>query len=157
MQIEITSPAFKHGKMIPRKYTCDGENMSPPLQWQNVPENAISLALICDDPDATSGTFNHWILFDLPPDTRELPEHILPTETALPGGATQGTNSASRIGYTGPCPPSGTHRYFFKIYALDTKIGLGTGATKNKVENSIDGHILAEGELMGTYRRYQTS
>lgn len=154
MEIEVTSPAFEQGMLIPRKYTCDGENFSPPLMWQSVPENAISLALICDDPDAPSGTFAHWILFDLPTDTKELPEHISPAETALPDGATQGTNSANRIGYMGPCPPSGTHRYFFKIYALDTKIGLGTGATKGQVESAIKGHILAEGELMGTYSRY---
>jgi Raf kinase inhibitor-like YbhB/YbcL family protein len=108
--------------------------------------------LIAEDPDASSGTYVHWIIFDLPPDTRRLPEDV-PKRQTLSSGAEEGVNGAGSIGYTGPCPPSGTHHYFFKIYALDTKLDLGGGATAERLSDAMEGHVLAEGQLMGTYRR----
>jgi len=152
MDIKITSSAFEDGGMIPPKYTCDGDDVSPPLQWDAVPEGTKSIALISDDPDAPMGTWVHWVLFGLPPDTRQLPENVPPDET-LPSGAKQGTSDFGRIGYGGPCPPSGTHRYFFKIYSLDTEIDLPPGATKRQLLQTIEGHILAQGQLIGKYKR----
>ncbi len=148
MEIKVTSTAFKEGGVIPAKYTCKGENISPPLKFESVPEEAKSLALINDDPDAPGGTWVHWVLFDLPPDTKELAEKI-PPEKTLKNGAVHGINDFRKIGYGGPCPPSGTHRYFFKVYALDTKLGLKVGATKKEVEEALKGHVLREGKLMG--------
>jgi len=110
------------------------------------------LALIVDDPDAPRGAFVHWVIYNLPPDTRRLPEDV-PNERTLPSGALQGKNGAGSIGYTGPCPPSGTHRYFFKIYALDTELDLGARATKEEVASAMEGHVLAKGHLLGTYQR----
>ena len=152
MSIQVTSSAFEDGGVIPAKYTCDGEDISPPLQWDAVPEGTKSIALICDDPDAPIGTFVHWVLFNLPADTKELAEGI-PKGTTLPNGAQQGTSDFGRIGYGGPCPPSGTHRYFFRIYALDTQLDLAPGARKPDLLNAMQGHILAQGQLMGKYKR----
>ncbi len=152
MEIKITSPAFEDGGLIPPQYTCDGEDISPPLQWDAVPEGTKSIALICDDPDAPIGTFVHWVLLNLPADTKELAEGI-PRGTTLPNGAQQGTSDFGRIGYGGPCPPSGTHRYFFRIYALDTQLDLAPGARKPELLKAIQGHILAQGQLMGKYKR----
>jgi Raf kinase inhibitor-like YbhB/YbcL family protein len=152
MTIELSSPAFAQGETIPEKYTCDGEDISPPLQWQNVPEGARSLALIVDDPDAPRGDWVHWLLYNIPETAGELPENVAPAES-VPGGGSQGSSSWSRVGYGGPCPPGGTHRYFFKLYALDTELDLDAGATKEALLAAMEGHILGQGELMGTYAR----
>ena len=152
MEIKITSSVFEDGGLIPSKYTCDGADVSPPLQWDSVPEGTKSIALICDDPDAPMGTWVHWVLFNLPAETKELAENIPPDRT-LPNGAKQGTSDFGRIGYGGPCPPSGTHRYFFKIYALDAEVGLEAGASKSQLLGAMEGHILTQGQLIGKYRR----
>ena len=152
MEIKITSSAFTKGGMIPSRYTCDGADFSPPLKWDAVPEATRSIALICDDPDAPMGTFVHWVLFNLPPGTRELAENF-PEEETLPDGARQGISDFGKTGYGGPCPPGGTHRYYFKIYALDTKLEIAPVADKPALLKAMEGHILAEGELLGTYAR----
>ena len=153
MTIELTSTAFADGTSVPTRFTCDGPDLSPPLRWTGMPEGALSLALICDDPDAPAGTWVHWVLYDLPADAGHLAEGV-PTEHILPSGAKQGQNDFGRIGYGGPCPPRGMpHRYFFKLYALDGMLDLGPGATKQDVEAAMDGHILEHGRLMGTYGR----
>jgi len=152
MEIKITSSAFEDGGLIPAKYTCDGADVSPPLQWDAVPEGTRSIALICDDPDAPMGTWVHWVLFNLSSDAKELAENI-PTEETLPNGAKQGVNDFGRVGYGGPCPPGGTHRYFFKIYALDTEVGLQAGADKRRLLKTMEGHILGQGQLVGKYKR----
>jgi Raf kinase inhibitor-like YbhB/YbcL family protein len=156
MNIPITSNAFREGEAIPTKYTCDADDISPALSWSNIPEGAQSLALICEDPDAPSGTFVHWILYNLPPATSELTEGVSATEQ-LPDGAIQGRNDFKRIGYGGPCPPPGdsAHRYFFRLYALDNEIRLQAGAGREEFARAIEGHILAGGHLMGTYQRKQ--
>jgi Raf kinase inhibitor-like YbhB/YbcL family protein len=148
MAIDVRSTAFEEGGAIPPQYTCDGLDVSPPLQWSSIPEGTRSLALIVDDPDAPSGTFVHWAIYNLPPDTRRLPEDV-PNRETLPSGAVQGVNGAGTVGYSGPCPPSGTHRYFFKVYALDTELDPGA----EDLLRAMEGHVLAEGRLMGTYRR----
>jgi Raf kinase inhibitor-like YbhB/YbcL family protein len=150
--LKISSTAFPHEGVIPRQYTCDGPNVSPPLIWAPVPEGTKSFALICDDPDAPGKTWVHWVLFGLPPTTRELPEKV-PPQSTLPSGARQGTNDFKKIGYGGPCPPSGSHRYYFKLYALDTELTLDSGATKDQLLKAMEGHILAQGQLMGRYQR----
>jgi Raf kinase inhibitor-like YbhB/YbcL family protein len=155
MELKVTSPAFKEGEMIPAKYTCDDRNVSPPLAWSGVPEETKSLALICDDPDAPMGTWVHWVLFNLPASTRELPENVAP-ESTLAYGERQGKNSWGKTGYGGPCPPSGTHRYYFKLYALDLALPLNPAASKADVEKALRGHILAQGQLMGRYRRVRS-
>ena len=152
MEINITSSAFEEGGLIPAKYTCDGADVSPPLQWDAVPEGTKSIALICDDPDAPMGTWVHWVLFNLPAETKELVEDI-PADKILPDGASQGVSDFGRIGYGGPCPPGGTHRYFFKIYALDTELGLEAGADKRQLLKAMEGHILGQGQLVGKYKR----
>jgi hypothetical protein len=152
VEIKITSSAFEEGGLIPAKYTCDGADVSPPLQWDAVPEGTKSIALICDDPDAPMGTWVHWVLFNLPSDAKELAENI-PAEETLPNGAKQGVNDFGRVGYGGPCPPSGTHRYFFKIYALDTEVVLEAGANKSQLLKAMEGHILGQGQLVGKYKR----
>jgi len=152
MEIKITSSAFAEGGLIRPKYTCDGVDVSPPLQWDAIPEGTKSIALICDDPDAPMGTWVHWVLFNLPAETKELAENIPPDRT-LPSGAKQGTSDFGRIGYGGPCPPSGTHRYFFKIYALDAEVGLEAGAGKRQLLGAMEGHILGQGQLIGKYKR----
>ena len=152
MEIKITSSVFEDGGLIGAKYTCDGADMSPPLRWDVVPESTKSIALICDDPDAPMGTFVHWVIFGLPAETRELAENI-PSDETLPNGAKQGKSDFGRIGYGGPCPPSGTHRYFFKIYALDTEVDLAAGASKRELVKAMEGHILGQGQLIGKYKR----
>src|SRR5262245_47479203 len=152
MTIRVISSAFAEGQPIPAKYACDGEDISPPLNWSNIPPGTKSLALICDDPDAPVGTWVHWVLYDLPATVAELPERVPTTET-ISNGAKQGINDFKRIGYGGPCPPRGaTHRYFFKFYALDAEMQLKTKATKKELVRAMEGHILAEGQLMGTYK-----
>jgi len=152
MEIKITSSAFADGGLIPVKYTCDDADVSPPLQWDAVPEGTKSVALICDDPDAPMGTWVHWVLFNLPAETKELAENIPPDRT-LPNSAKQGTSDFGRIGYGGPCPPSGTHRYFFKIYTLDAEVDLKAGANKRQLLGAMEGHILGQGQLIGKYKR----
>ncbi len=152
MKLSVTSPAFEHGGKIPPQYTADGADISPPLQWQGVPSEARSLALICDDPDAPMGTWVHWLVWNIPPDSTGLPEGV-PAEMTLEDGARQGKTDFGRVGYGGPAPPSGTHRYYFKVYALDTMLNLPAGATKPQLEKAMQGHIIAQGELMGTYSR----
>lgn len=151
MALSITSTAFAQGKPIPSAYTCDGKSISPPLAWSGAPAGARSLALIMDDPDAPMGTFVHWIVYNIPAESAGLPEAISP-EALLTDGTAQGQNSARRTGYTGPCPPGGKHRYFFKLFALDTSLSL-SAATKETLLQAMQGHILAQGELMGTYSR----
>jgi Raf kinase inhibitor-like YbhB/YbcL family protein len=152
MEITITSSAFQDGGMIPSKYTCDGQDISPPLTWEGVPAGTKSLALISDDPDAPMGTWVHWVMYNIPPDIGELPENV-PMDEVLSNGAKQGLTDFRRVGYGGPCPPSGTHRYFFKIYALDIVTDLDAGATKKQLLAAMKGHILAEGQLIGKYKR----
>jgi len=153
MSMELTSTAFQDGRPIPRQYTGDEKNISPPLKWRDPPEGTRSFALICEDPDAPRGTFTHWVLFDLPAKSHELNES-LPPDAALPNGATQGINSFGKVGYGGPAPPPGKpHRYFFKLYALDRVLGLHTGATKDELLRAMEGHVLGEAQLMGTYAR----
>lgn len=147
MLIELKSSTFNEGSTIPTSYTCDGNNISPQLDWSGIPENTLSLVLITDDPDAPLGTWVHWVLYDLPPDLNGLPEAV--TEVG-----TSGANSFKKLGYGGPCPPKGSeHRYFFKLYALDTLLSLEEGASKTEVEKAMQGHILAQGQLMGKYGR----
>jgi len=150
--MEIKSPAFAHGDLIPPKYTCDGADVSPPLSLAGVPAGTKSLALIADDPDAPAGTWVHWVVWNIPAGTKSLEEGI-PAKEALPNGVRQGTNDFRRVGYGGPCPPSGTHRYFFKLYALDTTLNLPATATKQDLEKGMQGHTLAQAELMGRYSR----
>lgn len=149
--MQITSGAFKDGQPIPVQYTCQGKNISPPLDWTGTPGNAASLALIVDDPDAPMGVWTHWIVFNLPGDASGLPEDAA---SFVAASASQGVNDFKHAKYDGPCPPAGkVHRYFFKIYALDTKIDLPSGAPRKDVEAAMANHILAEGQLMGTYQR----
>jgi Raf kinase inhibitor-like YbhB/YbcL family protein len=150
--IKLTSSAFKEGEPIPRQYTCGGVNVSPPLEWSGVPKAAQTLAIIADDPDAPAGTWVHWVVYNLPADTIGIVEN-LPQDGNLKAGGFQGKNDFEKIGYGGPCPPSGTHRYFFKIYALETELPLKAGATKAEVEQAMAGHVLLQGQLMGTYRK----
>lgn len=151
-RIELRSPAFGNGDMIPVEHTCDGTNVSPALEWSVVPAGAQSLALISDDPDAPVGNWVHWVLYDLPPGLTGLPAGVPPGDR-VPGGGTQGRTDFGSTGYGGPCPPSGTHRYFFKLFALDTVLNLGPGATKEQLEKVMRGHVMGLGELMGRYQR----
>jgi Raf kinase inhibitor-like YbhB/YbcL family protein len=152
-QIQLTSPAFGYGSRIPDIYTCEGEDISPPLGWSGRPLEARSLALVCDDPDAPRGTWVHWVLYNLPVDVVELAQGI-PAVPELPSGARQGRNDSGGIGYMGPCPPPGKpHRYFFRLYALDIMLGLQPGIKKAELEAAMDQHILGQGTLMGTYQR----
>jgi Raf kinase inhibitor-like YbhB/YbcL family protein len=150
--MELKSSAFSEGQMIPGEYTCDGKNISPPLAWSGAPEGTKSFVLISDDPDAPVGTWVHWVIYSLPPTLTELQEKV-PSTSKFPDGTLQGKNDFGRTGYGGPCPPGGTHRYFFKLYALDQALALGPGATKGQLESAMKGHILADARLMGTYRR----
>jgi Raf kinase inhibitor-like YbhB/YbcL family protein len=151
--MRLTSTAFKNGEYIPEKYTCDGENLSPPLEWSNLPEGTRSIAIICDDPDAPRGTWVHWILFDIPVDSTGLKEGVRPVAT-LPNVGTHGLNDFGETGYGGPCPPSGrAHRYFFKLYALDYKLELKAAVSKKVVERAMKNHALGEAQLMGKYKR----
>ncbi|MEB3182529.1 MAG: YbhB/YbcL family Raf kinase inhibitor-like protein [Nostocaceae cyanobacterium] len=150
--MKLESTAFKSDSLIPSKYTCDGEDISPALSWSEPPSGTKSLALIVDDPDAPGKTFVHWVLYDIPATARSLPENVAAVNN-LPNGTLQGKNDFGKLGYGGPCPPGGTHRYFFKLYALDKKLDLESGATKAQVLVTMDGHILASAELMGGYQR----
>ncbi len=152
MPFELMSTAFAPGEPIPRKYTCDEEDISPPLRWSDPPQDTQSFALIADDPDAPVGTWVHWVLYNLPAETRALPESV-PPDADLPDGSRHGKNSWRRLGYGGPCPPRGTHRYFFKLYALDTVLDLASGARKKQLLQAMEGHILGQAELMGLYAR----
>jgi hypothetical protein len=153
MKLNVTSSAFNDGQPIPRLYTCDGRDVSPPLRWSGAPATTRSFALIADDPDAPAGIWVHWVLFDLPPTLTELNEAVEKSQY-LPGGARQGLNDFRRLGYGGPCPPPGKpHRYFFKVYALDRLLELPPGATKKDVLHAMEGHVLAQGQLLGTYQR----
>ncbi|WP_244532974.1 YbhB/YbcL family Raf kinase inhibitor-like protein [Geitlerinema sp. PCC 9228] len=150
--MELTSRAFSANQQIPSKYTCDGDDISPPLSWSEPPAGTQSFALICDDPDAPVGTFVHWVWFNIPADTRQLPESIANEANPSVGGI-QGKNNFGKLGYGGPCPPGGNHRYFFKLYALDTQLSLEAGANKSQVVEAMEGHILANAELVGRYQR----
>jgi Raf kinase inhibitor-like YbhB/YbcL family protein len=147
MAISITSTAFTEAGQIPRLYTCDDQNVSPPLAWSGVPTGTVSLALIMDDPDAPSGTFVHWVLFNLP-------QGLSGLDQGKNGGGIEGINDFRKIGYSGPCPPRGSnHRYYVKLYALDISLDLKSGSSKSQVESAMRGHILAQGQLMGKYGR----
>lgn len=153
MTMKVSSSAFDDGAAIPGKYTGDGADVSPALSWTEPPEGTKGFVLICDDPDAPMRTWVHWVLYDLPPETRELPEAV-PAENTTREGAKQGINDFRKIGYGGPAPPPGKpHRYFFKLYAVDQMTGLEPGATKRKVLRAIKGHVLAETQVIGTYSR----
>jgi len=147
MSLTLTSDAFANGQSIPAKYSCVGKNISPAITWDEPPAGTKSFALIVDDPDAPMGTWVHWVLFNLPANARSLQEN------ADSSAMSAGKNSSGNLRYDGPCPPSGTHRYYFKLYALDTTIGLQPGATKEQVLKEMKGHILAQGELMGTFSK----
>ncbi len=144
-QLIVNSTAFKNGEPIPKKYTCDGEDINPPLTINGTPEQAKSLTLMVEDPDAPSGLWIHWVVWNIPATTNSI------LENSVPG--IEGLNTSRHHSYGGPCPPSGTHRYFFKIQALDTKLDLGDSSTKKDVEKAMLGHVIATGELMGTYTR----
>jgi Raf kinase inhibitor-like YbhB/YbcL family protein len=143
--LSVKSSAFENNKPIPVKYTCDGANVNPPLTVDGVPEEAKALVLIVDDPDAPAGTFNHWVVWNIPPTTRKIEENTVP--------GIEGISSYRKHSYGGPCPPYGTHRYFFKVYALDTQLDLKANSNKRDVEKAMEGHVLAEGELVGLYSR----
>jgi Raf kinase inhibitor-like YbhB/YbcL family protein len=153
MKLTLTSSAFSEGEIIPRQHTGDGKDLSPPLRWTGAPKGTNSFAMICDDPDAPRGIWVHWVLFNLPADTGELPEGV-PARESLPSGARQGKNDFGKIGYGGPAPPRGKpHRYFFKLHALNTMLDLPAGATKSQVVDAMKGRILAEAQLVGKYAR----
>ncbi len=145
--LKLSSLSFKHNGSIPVKYTCDGKDINPPLTIENIPSNAKSLALIVDDPDAPAGTWVHWVLWNIGTATKEISENAVPT------GALQGINDFRKHDYGGPCPPSGTHRYFFKLYALDVMLSLGPKTNKAELERAMKGHIIAQSELVGLYKR----
>lgn len=144
--MRLTSPVFEHKGMIPAVHTCDGRNVSPELNIDDVPQGAASLSLVVDDPDAPGGTFDHWIVWNIPPDTRSIPKDSEPV-------GVQGRTGFGKLGYGGPCPPSGVHRYFFKVYAVDCEIDLPEGASKLELEGAMEGHVVDQAELMGKYRR----
>jgi Raf kinase inhibitor-like YbhB/YbcL family protein len=150
--MELSSTAFKPGGMIPAKYTCDGSNISPPLKWSAIPPETKTFALICEDPDAPAGLWVHWLIYNLPGDVNELTENI-PALEILPSGARQGQNDFGRIGYGGPCPPRGIHRYFFRLYALDEVLMPGAGVSRSGLLKAMEGHVLSEGQLIGKYQR----
>ncbi len=153
MSLDVESPAFGRGEPIPTRYTCDGQDVSPPLRWSGVPDSAVTLAVLAEDPDAPHGLWVHWVLYGLEASRSGLPEGV-PTHEAVLDGALQGRNDFRKIGYGGPCPPAGQrHRYFFRIYALDERPDLGAAATRSELLAAIEGHVVAEGALMGTYRR----
>lgn len=153
MVLSISSPAFKEGDSIPLEYSCDGLDISPQLDWDFVPQETKSLVLIVDDPDAPNGTFTHWVLFNIPPNINRLSKSF-PLIPKLNDGTIQGSNDFGVIGYRGPCPPPGlSHRYSFKLYAVDKQLNLQAGSSKTKVEDAIRGHVLAQGQLTGIYQR----
>jgi Raf kinase inhibitor-like YbhB/YbcL family protein len=144
-KLSLESPAFENNQLIPAKYTCDGDDVNPPLTIEGIPEGTKTLALIVDDPDCPTGTWDHWIVWNIPATTSKIAENTVP--------GSEGMNDFRRRSYGGPCPPSGTHRYFFKVYALDVKLDLSLTSRKRDVEKAMQGHVLAEGELVGLYRR----
>jgi Raf kinase inhibitor-like YbhB/YbcL family protein len=151
--LELRSTAFEQDSVIPKKHTCDGEDVSPALFWSGIPEGTKSLALVCDDPDAPAGIWVHWVLYGIPAGTDSLPEALPKTDLVMEG-VKQGMTSFRRVGYGGPCPPKGKpHRYFFKLYALDKELELEAGKTKDEILEAIKGHILTQAELMGKYGR----
>lgn len=153
MAFTLQSTAFSNNEAIPTRFTCDGDDVSPSLTWDNSPEHTATFALIVDDPDAPSGTFTHWVLYDLPADVHQLPEHMPTTEQPGTGGV-QGKNSFGKIGFGGPCPPAGDpHHYHFKLYALDTSLGLKPGASKDDVLDALQHHVIGQAELVGLYQR----
>ena len=153
LELAVASVAFVMGAAIPPRYSGVGENLSPPLEWGPVPTGTVSIAILCDDPDAPVGDWVHWVLFNLPPDVKKLDEGV-PARDRLPNGAVQGLNDSRRVGYDGPCPPPGRpHRYLFKVFALDVKLSLTSAARKKDLLKAMQGHILAQGQLMGTFRR----
>lgn len=153
MAFEIKSPAFENGNVIPEKYTCDGENVSPPLKWHDVPAETKSLVLICDDPDAPLMTWVHWLIYCIPPSKNGLEENI-PRKEVLEWGGKQGKNSWGKIGYGGPCPPGKKqHRYFFRLYALNEELNLPAGLKKKELLKRIERHVIGKAEIMGKYGR----
>ncbi len=153
MAFAISSPSFQAGAEIPKKFTCEGADVSPELHWSSPPSGTLSFVLIADDPDAPAGTWTHWTFFDIPASTSSLPEGVTKIDE-VPSGGRQGRNDFRKIGYGGPCPPAGkSHRYFFKLYALDKILNLKPGASKGELEQAMQGHVLGNTELMGTYRR----
>lgn len=156
MALELRSSAFAAGEAIPQKYACDGDEKSPPLSWSNAPPETRSFALVADDPDAPIGTWVHWVLYNVPAQASSLPEGVS-IGPNLPIGGQQGKNGSEQLGYQGPCPPSGTHRYFFKLYALDKPLKVAPGANKEQLLKAMKGHILAQAELMGLYSKRQAS
>ena len=153
MTMQLESSAFQNEGTLPQRFTCDGEDVSPSLSWSEPPAGTQSLVLIVDDPDAPGRTWDHWLLFNMPATLRSLPEGV-PADGVVTGIGTHGTNSWNHLGYGGPCPPKGTtHRYFFRLYALDTTLDLGPSTNKSGLERAMKGHILAQAELMGKYKR----
>jgi len=152
MGLDLSCPVIRN-QNIPRHYTCDGDNVSPPLEWDDIPAGAKSLALIVEDPDAPGGTFTHWVLYNIPVSMRHLPEDVR-RDATLPNGARQGKNDFGKIGYGGPCPPGGSHHYYFRLFALDCILDLAPAAEKKDVLAAMQGHILAETEVMGEYSRH---
>lgn len=153
MALELKSPAFGNNEFIPKKHSCQGQDVSPELSWEGAPPGTKSIALICDDPDAPIGTWVHWVIYDMPPEKSSLAEAVA-LDPVLEGGIKQGKNDFGAIGYGGPCPPSGKpHRYFFKLYCLDVSLNLSPGIRKKDLEKAMKGHIVAETELIGLYKR----
>ena len=151
--LTLTSSAFASGAAIPAQYTCKGDDVSPALEWSGAPAHTASFAVIMDDPDAPAGTWVHWVLWNLPPSAHSLTEGVSKREQ-LDNGARQGRNSSRKIGYNGPCPPAGqTHRYFFRLYALDAKLDLAPGAGRDELDAAMKGHMLAQSEYMGTFHK----
>jgi Raf kinase inhibitor-like YbhB/YbcL family protein len=151
--LALTSPAFRDGESIPVRHTCDGEDLSPPVAWTGASVETRTFALICDDPDAPRGTWLHWLIWNLPADAVELGQGM-PPRPELPSGARQGINDGGDLGYGGPCPPPGKpHRYFFRLYALDTALNLPPGAKRSDLEAAMAGHVLTQGTIMGRYER----
>ena len=151
-KMKVTSTAFKEGGLIPSKFTCDGDNLSPELSWSGVPDNTKSFAIVCDDPDAPSGDWVHWVIYNIPPDVKELTENTTKDKT-LDNGSMQGKNDFGKTGYDGPCPPGGTHRYYFRVYALDTMLDTEPGLTKNELLRAMQSHILDQMTLLGKYHK----
>ncbi len=153
MSFQVTSPAFAAGQAVPRQYTCDGADQSPALQWSEAPSGTVTFALVVDDPDAPVGDWVHWVAWNIPAASHGMAENFTRQEQ-LPDGTRQGQNDFQEVGYNGPCPPPGkAHRYFFRVYAVDRKLDLAPGATRAQLESALKGHILAEAELVGTFRR----
>ncbi|GMV93388.1 MAG: UPF0098 protein [Candidatus Hydrogenedentota bacterium] len=153
ISLKVTSPAFLEGEQIPKKYTGEGLDVSPPLEWVEAPPNTASFALTCDDPDAPMGTWDHWVIYNIPANASKLPEAV-PTQELLPDGSRQGLNDFGEIGYRGPMPPPGKpHRYYFTLYALDTVLDLPKPVGREELEKALEGHVIEESRLMGTYQR----